>query len=451
MTFPVLSRRTVLQGLGVSLALPLLEAMMPSSLQAASGNGTARPPRRMAFLYVPNGIHMEEWTPASEGPLKELTPILKPLSPFKDDLLVLSGLTADKARPNGDGPGDHARAMSAFLTGSQPLKTAGANIKVGISADQFAAQQIGHATRFPSLEIGMEGGRQAGSCDSGYSCAYSSTISWRTESSPVAKETNPRLVFERLFGNGKGSSEVSSLKAAGYKKSLLDFVSEDARALRHRLGAADTRKLDEYLDGVREIERRLARFDQPSEMKGVPEGTKAPTGLPKNAAEHLRLLGDMMVLAFQADLTRICTFVFANEGSNRPYREIGISEGHHDLSHHGRKKEKMEKIAQINKFHIEALAYMIGKLKAIQEGEQSLLDSCLIAYGSGNSDGNRHNHDNLPILLLGKGGGTLKPGRHLKYAKETPLANLWIEMMDRMGVRVSKFGDSKGRLSGLSG
>jgi hypothetical protein len=445
MTLPVLSRRTVLQGLGVSLALPLFEAMIPSSLAAAAAKAA---PRRMAFLYVPNGIMMEDWTPADEGPLTKLSPTLEPLAPFKDQMLVLTGLTADKARPNGDGPGDHARAMSAFLTGSQPRKTAGANIKVGVSADQFAAQQIGGATKFPTLEIGCEGGRQAGNCDSGYSCAYSSTISWRTEASPVAKETNPRLVFERLFG---GKSDASGLKAAAYKKSLLDFVAEDAKSLRGRLGSADTRKLDEYLDGVREIERRLEKFDRPSEGSKAPPGVKVPTGLPKGQSEHLRLLGDMMVLAFQADLTRICTFVFANEGSNRPYREIGISEGHHDLSHHQRKKEKTDKLQKINKFHIEALAYVLGKLKGVKEGEGTLLDSCLIAYGSGNSDGNRHNHDNLPILLMGKGGGTVKPGRHVKYARNTPLNNLWIEMMDRMGVKVDRFGDSTGRLTGLNG
>ncbi|NBO91946.1 MAG: DUF1552 domain-containing protein [Planctomycetia bacterium] len=442
MTTPAISRRTVLQGLGVSLALPLLEGM---SFAAPAKT----PPRRMAFIYVPNGIHMEDWTPAEEGALKKLTPTLEPLTAFKDDLLVLTGLTADKARPNGDGPGDHARAMSAFLTGSQPRKTAGANIKVGISADQFAAQQIGAATKFPTLEIGCEGGRTAGNCDSGYSCAYSSSISWRTESSPVAKETNPRLVFERLFGGGKGSDR-NSYKAAAYKKSLLDFVAEDARSLRGRLGSADTRKLDEYLDGVREIERRLAKFDQPTEPTTAPAGATAPTGFPKASSEHLRLLGDMMVLAFQADLTRICTFVFANEGSNRPYREIGISEGHHDLSHHGRKKEKQDKIQKINKFHIEALAYIIGKLKSVKEGDKSLLDSSMIAYGSGNSDGNRHNHDNLPILLLGKGGGSLKTGRHIRYAQNTPVANLWIEMMERMTVKVDRFGDSNGRLTGLS-
>lgn len=437
-----LSRRTVLQGLGVSLALPLLEAMGPSPLLAAPSAA----PRRLAWLYVPNGIHMEDWTPEKVGPLGELTPTLKPLAPYKDDLLVLTGLTADKARPHGDGPGDHARAMSAFLTGCQPRKTSGANIKAGVSADQLAAQKVGSATKFPSLEIGTEGGRQAGNCDSGYSCAYSSTISWRTESSPVAKETNPRLVFQRLFGN-KG--DTAGYRAASYRKSLLDFVSEDARSLKRQLGSGDTRKLDEYLDGVREIERRLANFDKADAAQGVPAGAKVPTGIPRTSSDHLRLLSDMMVLAFQADLTRICTFVFANEGSNRPYREIGINEGHHDLSHHQRKKDKQAKIQKINLFHIEALAYLLGKLKTVKENGVPLLDSCLLAYGSGNSDGNRHNHDNLPVLLMGKGGGTVKPGRHVQYRRETPVANLWVEMLDRQGVKVTSFGDSNGRLSGL--
>jgi hypothetical protein len=424
------------------MALPMLEAMTPS--QAAAPPTSS--PRRLAWIYVPNGIHMEAWTPEKAGPLGELPPILKPLTPFKDDLLVLTGLTADKARANGDGPGDHARAMSAYLTGCQPRKTAGSNIKVGVSADQIAAQMIGHATRFPSLEIGAEGGRQAGSCDSGYSCAYSSSIAWRTESSPVAKETNPRLIFDRLFG---ARGVAADYRAATYRKSLLDYVAEDARSLRLGLGSGDARKLDEYLDGVREIERRLARFDRPSEAKGAPGGAKAPTGVPKGVSDHLRLLADMMALAFQADLTRICTFVFANEGSNRPYREVGISEGHHDLSHHGRDKAKQAKIQKINTFHIEALAYLIGKLRSVHENGVPLLDSCLIAYGSGNSDGNRHNHDNLPTLLLGKGGGTVKPGRHVKYPRETPIANLWVEMLARVGARVTKIGDSKGRLTGL--
>jgi hypothetical protein len=347
-----IDRRTALRGLGVSLALPLLDAMLPASALAA---GQAKPPRRLAFLYVPNGVMMQDWKPEKEGAGFALPATLKPLEPFRDQLLVLTGLTADKARANGDGPGDHARAMSAFLTGCQPRKTAGANIRAGVSADQIAAQQVGKATRFASLEIGCEGGRQAGSCDSGYSCAYSSTISWRGESSPIAKETNPRLVFQRMFAIETKPGDAQAYKQASYKRSLLDFVAEDARALKNRLGATDNRKLDEYMAGVREIEQRLARIDQDADFKGVPAGVKPPTGMPRGMQEHLRLLADMMVLAFQADLTRICTFPFANEGSNRPYREIGISEGHHDLSHHGRKAEKMEKIQKINRFHVEQL------------------------------------------------------------------------------------------------
>jgi hypothetical protein len=447
MSLPI-SRRTVLRGLGVSLALPWLEAMVPASVLAADA---VKSPTRMAFLYVPNGVMMESWTPAKEGADFELPKTLLPLKDVREDLTVLSGLTADKARPNGDGPGDHARAMSAFLTGAQPKKTAGANIKVGVSVDQHVAQKVGKQTKFASLEIGCEGGRQAGNCDSGYSCAYSSTIAWRTESSPVAKETNPRLVFERLFGNGKGM-DAKAYRESGYKRSLLDFVAEDAKDLKRQLGQNDQRKLDEYLSGVREIEQRVSRVEKLTDFKGVPGNAKAPTGFPKHLGEHIRLLGDMMVLAFQADLTRICTFVFANEGSNRPYRtEIGVSEGHHDLSHHERKKEKQDKIQRINAFHVEQLAYVMGKLKEAKEGGRPLLDSCMIAYGSGNSDGNRHNHDNLPLLLFGKGNGTIKSGRHVRFARNTPLNNLWLGMMDRMGVKEEKFGDSTGLLKGLEG
>jgi hypothetical protein len=442
-----ISRRTALHGLGISVALPLLEVMQPGLLFGAQAG---KAPQRLAFLYVPNGIHMQDWTPAEEGSGFALPATLKSLEPYRDDLLVVTGLTADKARPHGDGPGDHARAMSAFLTGCQPRKTAGANIKVGISADQVAAQKIGKATKFASLEIGCEGGRQAGNCDSGYSCAYSSTISWRTESSPVAKEINPRLVFERLFSadGGKGASEY---KRATYRKSLLDFAAEDAKALKGRLGAIDQRKLDEYLTGVREIEQRLLRAEKDPDVKSVPGGYRAPTGLPKDRKEHLRLLADILVLAFQADLTRVATFVFANEGSNRPYREIGVSDGHHDLSHHRGKKDKQEKIQKINQFHVEQLAYLLGRLKAVKEGSGTLLDNCLIAYGSGNSDGNRHNHDNLPILLMGKGGGTVKPGRHVKYPRETPVTNLWLSMLDRAEASVASLGDGTGRLEGLEG
>ncbi len=440
-----ISRRTVLRGLGTAIALPWLEAMMP--LRSFGAASSITPPRRMAFLYVPNGIDMANWTPVAEGALTTLPKTLQPLLPFQNDLLVLSGLTLDKARPNGDGPGDHARAMAAFLTGSQPRKTSGADIRVGISVDQLAAQKVGKTTRFPSLELGCEGGKNSGNCDSGYSCAYSANLAWRNESSPVAKEVNPRLVFERLFSvPGKGDDKER--RKQSYKHSILDFAGEDARMLKNRLGGPDQRKLDEYLTGVREIEQRLVRIEQSTDV-AAPAGTPRPSGVPKDYREHLRLMADMLVLAFQADLTRVGTFVFANDGSNRSYRDCGVAEGHHDTSHHGGNKTKKEKIQKINQFHIEQVAYLLGKLKAIKEGDGTLLDQCAIVYGSGISDGNRHNHDDLPILVAGKGGGTLKTGRHLRYPRNTPLMNLYLCLLDGMGVHVDSFGDSKGRLTGL--
>jgi hypothetical protein len=444
---PTISRRTALKGLGAAVGLPLLEAMLPGAGLAARASAG---PRRLAFLYVPNGIHMQAWTPATEGAAFELPATLKPLAPFREEMLVLSGLTLDKARPHGDGGGDHARAMASFLTGCQAKKTYGANIHAGISADQVAAKYAGKATRFPSLEIGCEGGRNAGNCDSGYSCAYSANLAWRTPSTPLPKEVNPRLVFERLFStpDKEGASTRSRLRT--YQRSILDFVTEDARTLQRRLGRTDQRKLDEYLAGVREIEQRLARSEKDSQA-ARPADYTPPSGVPQEYQDHLRLMADMMVLAFQADLTRISTFVFANEGSNRNYRQIGVSEGHHSLSHHRHDPVKYAKLRKINHFHIEQFAYLLGKLKDIKEGDRTLLDNCMIVYGSGNSDGNRHNHDNLPLLLMGKGGGTLGTGRHLRYPRETPLMNLHLSLLDRMGAPVKSIGDSTGRLDNLAG
>lgn len=450
-----ISRRAALKGLGVSIALPYLEAMLPGSARAESAferiaaMPTLLPPRRMVFLYVPNGINMAEWRPAYEGVLNELPPTLRPLEPFREQMSVLSGLTLDKARPNGDGPGDHARAMSSFLTGRQARKTSGADIRIGISVDQLAAQQIGSATRFASLEIGCEGGKNSGNCDSGYSCAYSANLSWRTESTPMSKETNPRLVFERLFGTPGKVGETEQAKRDHYKKSILDYVAEDANDLRKKLGSTDQRKLDEYITGVREIEQRIERT-QPAVEVGQSR-MPLPRGVPGDYGQHIRLMGDLLALAFQADLTRICSFVFANDGSNRSYRAIDVPEGHHDLSHHGRDQTKLAKLQKINEFHIHQLAYLLGKLKSIKEGDGNVLDNSMIVYGSGIGDGNRHNHDDLPILLMGKGGGTLLPGRHLVYPRNTPLTNLYLSLLDRVGVNEPSFGDSTGRLSGLEG
>jgi hypothetical protein len=439
-----ISRRTLLKGLGVSMALPWLEAMAPAAPSAG------KPPRRMAFVYVPNGVNVEAWRPATEGSNFALPYTLEPLAPVRDELLVLSGLTCDKARPNGDGPGDHARAMSAFLTGCQARKTNGANIRAGVSVDQIAAQRLASTTRFPSLEIGAEGGRQAGNCDSGYSCAYSSNISWRGESTPNPKEVSPRAVFDRLFASAvRSDSERNRSRRDVYNQSILDFIAEDAQTLMNRLGAGDQRRLDEYLNAIREIERRVNHTDA-AELSAA-AGTARPTGLPRDYREHLRLLADLLVLAFQTDLTRVATFVFANEGSNRNYRLIDIGDGHHDLSHHGRNAEKLDKLRRINRFHMEQFAYMLTKMKSIREADGStLLDNSMILYGSGNGDGNRHNHDDLPILLAGKAGGSLRSGRHLQYAHNTPLANLFVEMLDRMNTPVASFGDSTGRLDGLA-
>ena len=439
-----ISRRTALKGLGVSLALPLLEAMDRQPVRASSAGGGS-PPSRLAFVYVPNGVHTPDWTPRSLGKGFELSPILEPLHAVKDEILVLSGLSLNPARALGDGGGDHARAMASFLTGRHPRKTDGADLRAGVSVDQLAAQAIGRATRFPSLEIGCEGGRNAGECDHGYSCAYQSNLSWQGESTPVAKQINPRLVFDRLFGSPAGDEGgVDAARGDRRRKSILDFIGEDARQLHSVLGAHDRRKLDEYLNGVREIEQRIHSDRPVVDLRGMTHSR--PLGIPADYQEHLRLMADLLVLAFQADLTRIATFVFANDGSNRSYRTIGVPDGHHDLSHHGGDADKQQRIRKINRFHTTQLAYLLAKLKSIPEGSGSLLDHCLIIYGSGISDGNSHAHDDLPILLAGRGNGTINAGRHIRFPKETPLTNLYVTMLDGLGVKGDRFGDSTGRL-----
>jgi hypothetical protein len=436
----------VLKGVGAAIALPWLESMGPLAAWAENAAPEGTPiPNRMAFLYVPNGVHMADWRPTAEGADFTLPRTLEPLAPVREYLSVLTGLTADKARPNGDGPGDHARAMGAFLTGCQPRKTDGADIRAGISVDQAAASRIGHLTRLPSLEIGCDPSAMAGNCDSGYSCVYSSTIAWRSATSPVPKLNNPRLVFERLFGGGADPDRV---RRDRNRRSVLDFVMEEANSLAPQLSGSDHQRLDEYFAAIRDIEQRIQRAAQLPEppRPDMPQ----PTGIPSNFREHIRILCDLMVLAFQADITRVCTFVVANEGSNRPYSLIGVSEGHHDLSHHGNDSQKQAKIARINRFHIEQVAYLLGRLHDIREGDGTLLDHCMVAYGSGNSDGNRHNHDDLPVLLAGRGAGTIRAGRHLRYANNTPLNNLWLSMLDRMDCNLASLGDSTGRLTGLS-
>jgi hypothetical protein len=437
---PHLSRRALLRGAGAALALPWLEAMTPRTR-----GGFATPPTRLAYIYVPNGVDASGWTPSVVGSGFELPEILEPLAPYRDDLLVLSGLALDPARDHGDGGGDHARAMASFLTGVHPRKTGGADLRAGISADQVAAAAIGQATRFPSLEIGCEAGGDAGRCDHGYSCAYQVNLSWRGHATPATKEVDPALVFDRLFGQRQGGDATRRNRR---DRSLLDFVASDARQLRGQLGTADQRKLDEYLTSVREVERRVGQAAPEVAMHD--RTFKRPAGIPADYAEHLRLMADLLVLAFQTDLTRVATHVFANDGSNRPYRMIGIGDGHHDLSHHGGEASRLAKIRSINRFHVEQLAYLLGRLKATPEGDGSLLDHCMIVYGSGISEGNAHRHDNLPILVAGRGSGTLSPGRHVSYRAETPLANLHLALLERMGVPVPRLGDSTEPLPGLS-
>jgi hypothetical protein len=442
MTPNTLSRRTVLRGAGAAIGLPLLEVMSPSRLLTAA-ESSAESPLRMAFCYVPNGAHMPDWTPTDEGSSYQLSPTLERLSDHQDHFNVLSGLALDGARAHGDGGGDHARSVAAFLTGAHPKKTNGADIKNGISVDQATAQHVGEATRFASLELGLEASAQAGNCDSGYSCAYASNMSWRGPTNPMAKETDPAALFDRLFA-GKTVKETKRAKSVRekYRKSILDFALEDAKRLHKQLPAVDQRKLDEYLYSVRDVEKRLNGVERLRMTEaGVPDFPR-PSGVPKGLKDHAELMMDMMTLAMQTDSTRIISFMFTNAGSNRSYAEIDVSEGHHELSHHGKSEHKQAQIAKINRYHVDRFNYFLTRLRQVHEGTGTLLDNSMIVYGSGISDGDRHNHDDLPIILAGAAGGRIKTGRHIRYKNGTPLCNLYLWMMRQMGATADSFGDS---------
>ena len=441
-------RRSFLKGLGTAVALPMLEAMAPGLALAATVGTPSGPPRRMAFVFVPNGANMADWTPKAVGSEFELPRILEPLGGVQEELLVLTGLAHDKARPHGDGGGDHARGSATFLTGCQARKTHGADIRVGVSVDQVAAATVGKATRLPSIELGCDRSQQAGNCDSGYSCAYSYNISWKTESTPMPAEVHPRLAFDRLFTNGrKGETAESRVRRERHQRSILDFVMEDANRLKANLGYTDRRKLDEYLTAVRELELRIEQSEKFA--AALPQYAKPTAGIPKDYEQHIRLMFDLLAIAFQTDTTRVSSFILAHDGSDRAYPFIQVPEGHHSLSHHGNDEAKKQKIAKINRFHITQFAYFLEKLKSIKEGDGTLLDNCMIVYGSGIGDGNQHNHDNLPVLLAGKGGGAIQTGRHLRFEKETPMANLYLSMLERMGTPVERLGDSTGLLAEL--
>ncbi len=440
-----LDRRRFLRGAGAALALPFLEAMRP----ALAGPGAAARPVRLGFVYVPNGIIdlKGEWTPQGAGAGFAFAPTMRALEPFREQVLVLTNLAQLNGRALGDGPGDHARAGATWLTGVHPKKTEGAEIHAGISADQLAARELGAATQFASLELGLEAPGLVGNCDSGYSCAYTNTVSWRSASTPLPPEVNPRTLFERLFGDGDSTDAAARRARLSEQRSILDFVLEDAADLKAGLGAKDRSKLSEYLEAVRDIERRIEKAEKQNLQMPAME---RPAGVPEDFEEHAKLMMDMQVAAFQTDMTRVVTLMLAREGSNRSYRQIGVPDGHHSCTHHDYDPEKIAKTTKINEYHVKMFAYLLGRLKAAEDGDGSLLDRSMILYGSSINDGNKHTHDRLPLVLAGGGGGKIKGGRHLVFPNDTPMNNLLVSMLDKAGVKVQGFGDSTGPLEGLS-
>jgi Protein of unknown function (DUF1552) len=443
-----LSRRTLLRGLGAAVALPVLDAMSPA-LAGTTARSAAGPVRRMAFLYVPNGIIMKDWTPKGDGATFEFPRTLAPLEPFRENLVVMSGLDHYNGQSLGDGAGDRARAGASWLTGVHPKKTQGADIHAGVSADQIAAKEIGRQTTFPSLELGLDDGRLVGGCDSGYSCAYSNTICWSSPTTPLPSENNPRAVFERLFGDGETTDPAVRAVQARQDRSILDFVRQDAARLGIGLGVSDRRKLSEYLDAVREIEVRIQKIEAQNANAAIPAMDR-PAGLPPTFEEHIKLMFDLMTVAFQADLTRVITLMIAREGSNRTYRSIGVPDAHHGLSHHFNDPSKIDRLQKIDQHHIEMFGYFLGKLKAAKDGDGTLLDHSMVVYGSSLSDGNRHEHVNLPAVFAGGAGGKIRGGRHIRYKKGTPMTNLFVTMLDLGGVHPEKIGDSTGKVEYLT-
>lgn len=443
-----LSRRRFLRALGVTVALPAFESLLPRTATAGAAECSAAcaSPKRMAFVYFPNGAHQDNWWPKGDGKTFELNKTMQPLETIKNRIQVISGLEHTNATAGPDGAGDHARANATFLTGVRARKTDGSNIQLGISIDQMAAQHIGHLTRFPSLELTCDSVRKSGGCDSGYSCAYQYNLSWRSEATPMTPEPNPRLLFERLFGAGShGEREKNYQIRQNTQRSILDFVLDDARSLQREMGKRDQLKLDEYLTGVRELEQRI---EQTERFGAIPDPEiDTPAGIPADYSEHMRIMYDMLLLAFQTDSTRIATLLLAGDGTNRAFPQIGISEGHHYLSHHQGNEDMLEKIAQIDYYYMQHFARFLEKLEETQDvNGNSLLQNSMIVYGCGNSDGNRHTHHDLPVILAGGGGGTLDTGRYLKVDR-TPMSNMFLSMLDRMDINeVDQFGDSTGRM-----
>lgn len=448
-----LDRRHFLRGVGACVALPLFESLRPTGLLAAASTtklattGTGAP-LRTAFVYFPNGAIPSAWWPTGPGKDFQWSRTLEPLAPSKKFVQILGGLNHKTAEPGPDGPGDHARGNGTFLTGVRLNKSA-TKVRAGISIDQVMAREIGHLTRFPSLELTCDAIRKSGACDSGYACAYQFNLAWSSPTTPMAPEANPRLVFERLFGAGKpGERQANLQRRRQEERSVLDFVLDDARAMQRRLDSQDKRKLEQYLTGVREVESRIQKAERFGDAKDP--AIETPAGIPPEYEAYIQLMFDMLVLAFQTDSTRIATLLLAHDGSNRSFDQIGISEGHHDLTHHQNRKDWIEKVRDIDQWYVRQFAKFLDKLQQTKDTDgKSLLYNSMIVYGSGNADANRHTHVNLPFVLAGAGGGTLKPGRYVDYGSQ-PAANLFLSMAQRLGVRgLQHFGDSTGVLENI--
>ncbi len=445
-----LSRRRFLRGLGASIVLPAFASLGTTRLLAAEGAGglattASGAPLRAAFVYFPNGAIPANWWPDGQRADFQFKRTLQPLEPLKGLVQVLGGLDHRTADGDADGAGDHARGNGTFLTGVRLNKSA-TKVRAGVSIDQVMARRVGHLTRFPSLELSCDSGRKAGACDSGYSCAYQYNLSWSSPTTPMPPESNPRQAFERLFGTGAPGQRRANLQRRRLaQRSILDFALEDARSMQRRLGAEDSKKLDQYLGGVREIETRIEKAEQFGEVRDP--AVETPAGVPTDYADYVQLMFDMLVLAFQTDSTRVATLMLAHDGSNRSFDHIGISEGHHDLTHHQNRPDWIEKVADIDLWYVRQFARFVEKLQATKDADgKSLLHNSMIVYGSGNADGNRHTHNNLPVVLAGGGGGTLTPGRYVRHGSK-PLTNLYLTMADRLGLGdLHRFGDSAGRL-----
>ena len=453
-----LSRRYFLRGVGAAIALPAFESLGPMKLLAgetAAGIAAAGlavtasgAPLRTAFVFFPNGAIPDAWWPKGEGPDFQWSRTLQPLEPLKDFIQVLGGLDHQHAEPGPDGAGDHARGGGTFLTGVR-LKKSATNVRAGVSIDQVLARKVGHLTRLPSLELTCDAVHKSGACDSGYACAYQFNLSWSSPTTPMTPEANPRLAFERLFGEGPpGERRANALRRRQEQQSVLDFVREDARAMRRRLNARDNDKLDQYLTGVREIESRIAKAETFGEARDP--GVDAPAGIPADYAEYVRLMYDLLLLAFESDSTRVGSLLLAHDGSNRPFEDIGIFEGHHDLTHHQNRADWIQKVTEIDLWYARQFARFLGRLRETRDVDgNSLLHNSMIVYGGGNADANRHTHSNLPIVLAGGGGGSLKTGRHVKHGSK-PVSNLFLSLADRCGLgALDQFGDSTGRLEDI--